>query len=284
MMQDYMEDQSGFTCAHKDYERADAIIVGIPYDGTTSHYPGTRFGPTAIRQSSWRLETYSPDLKKDLLEKNFCDLQNISIYGTQQELFANICSVARNIAADGKKVIGLGGEHSITYPLVKGIHEAIGDLILISFDAHLDLRNEYLGNPLSHASVMRRCLEITPHLYHFGVRSGAAEDWELAEQCNVSQNLPTLADIKLIRDYGLPLYVTIDIDVVDPAYAPGTGSPEPGGVSTHELLQSIYNLECASEYLVGFDVMEICPPCEIGTTTATVGAKIVRDMLLMALG
>lgn len=283
MMQDYMEDQSGFTCAHEDYERADAVIVGIPYDGTASHYPGARFGPTAIRQSSWMVETYSPELKSDLLQKNFCDLQDISIYGTQQELFANICTVAHDIAADGKKFIGLGGEHSITFPVIKGIHEAIGELIIISFDAHLDLRDEYLGNPLSHASVMRRCREITPHLYHFGVRSGAAEEWKIADQCNISRKLPTSADIKSIIDSELPLYITIDIDVLDPAYAPGTGSPEPGGVSASELLRSIYKLNYAAEYLVGFDVVEICPPCETGSTTAVLGAKIVRDMLLMTL-
>jgi agmatinase len=280
----YVEDHTRFTCAHDDYENSDAVIVGIPFDGTTSHFPGARFGPVAIRQASWSVETFSPEIGRDLLNYDFCDIQDIAIYGTQSELFANIRSVAYEITTAGKFLISLGGEHSVTHPIVQGISDALGELAVINFDAHLDLRDEYLGNHLSHASVMRRCLEVTPHLYHFGARSGAAEEWELADHYHVSRKLPDSEDIKAVMDTELPLYLTIDIDVLDPAFAPGTGSPEPGGVTTAELMDSIHALGDIACNLVGCDIMEVCPPCDHGSLTAIVAARIVRDILLISLG
>ncbi|HDS59515.1 MAG TPA: agmatinase [Thermoplasmatales archaeon] len=284
MIRDYFEDFSRYTCAHDHYGSADAVIVGLPFDGTTSHHPGTRFGPAAIRAASWTVETYSPDLSKDLVDLSLCDLMDMAVYGTQEEFFRNIRTVAGEVAAEGKKVVALGGEHSVTYPLVQGVKEALGDLTVLCFDAHLDLRDEYLGNRLSHACVARRCLEVTPHFYHFGVRSGEAEEWRLAEKLQVSRRLPGREDIEAILAEDRPLYVTVDIDVLDPAFAPGTGAPEPGGVSSRELLQALHLLREAGDRLVAFDVVEVCPPCEHGTLTAALAAKVARELLLMALG
>lgn len=283
MVKDYFEDFSRYTCAHDHYESADAVIVGLPFDRTTSHHPGTRFGPGAIRAASWTVETYSPHVNRDLMDLSFCDLMDMAVYGTQDEFFRNIRTVAGEVAADGKKLVALGGEHSVTYPLVQGVKEALGDLLVICFDAHLDLRDEYLGNRLSHACVARRCLEVTPHFYHFGVRSGEAEEWHRAEKLQVSRRLPDREDMEGILAEGRPLYVTVDIDVLDPAFAPGTGAPEPGGVSSRELLQALHLLQEAGERVVAFDVTEVCPPCEHGTLTATVAATVVRELLVMAL-
>jgi agmatinase len=280
---EYFEDYTKFICASDDFENADAVIFGIPYDGTTSFKAGTRFGPKAIREASWGLETYSPILKKDLVDCNFCDMQDIFIYGSQEEVFERIYNASKDIMKSKKIPIMFGGEHSVTYPVVEAVKDVYGDFVVLHFDAHCDLRDEYLGNKLSHACVIRRCYELTKDIYQFGIRSGDKEEWEFAKNTKLSMELMSKEDIKEIKDLDKPIYLTVDIDVLDPAYAPGTGTPEPCGFSTKELLNSLYNLKEVSDRIVGFDVVEVSPHYDIGGITAIAAAKIVRELILMIL-
>ena len=277
----YFEDFSKYICAYSDFEDADFVIFGIPYDATTSYKPGTRFGPDEIRNASWGLETFSPVLKKDLIDVKVCDLYNIIIEGAQIEIIERSYNASKNIIEKGKIPIMMGGEHSITYPIVKAVKEVYDDFVLIQFDAHCDLREEYLGNEYSHASVIRRCFDLTKNIYQFGIRSGDKEEWEFGwENTNISMDLPTKEDIKEIKSLDKPVYITIDIDVLDPAYAPGTGTPEPCGFSTKELINSLYLFKELKDNIIGFDVVEVSPHYDIGNITSIAAAKIIRELIL----
>lgn len=277
----YFEDFSKYICAYSDFEDADFVLFGIPYDATTSYKPGTRFGPDEIRRASWGLETFSPILKKDLVDVNVCDLYNISIEGTQMDIFNRTYNASKSILQKGKIPIMMGGEHSITYPVVKAVNEVYNDFVLIHFDAHCDLRDEYLDNKYSHACVIRRCIDLTQNIYQFGIRSGDKEEWEFGwNNTNISMDLPTKEDIKEIKSLDKPVYITIDIDVLDPAYAPGTGTPEPCGVSTKELINSLYLFKELKDNIIGFDVVEVSPHYDIGNITAIAAAKTIRELIL----
>ena len=277
----YFEDFSKYICAYSDFEDADFVIFGIPYDATTSYKPGTRFGPDEIRNASWGLETFSPVLKKDLIDVKVCDLYNIIIEGSQIEIIERSYNASKNIMEKGKIPIMMGGEHSITYPVVKAVKEVYDDFVLIQFDAHCDLREEYLGNEYSHASVIRRCFDLTKDIYQFGIRSGDKEEWEFGwKNTKISMDLPTKEDIKEIKSLDKPVYITIDIDVLDPAYAPGTGTPEPCGFSTKELINSLYLFKELKDNIIGFDVVEVSPHYDIGNITSIAAAKIIRELIL----
>jgi len=280
----YFEDFTKFTCATDDFDNADGIVFGIPYDRTVCYRPGARFGPGAIREASWGLETYSPVLEKDLVDVKLCDLHDISLFGGTEDIFNDITSVSREIVSAGKKIIALGGEHSMTYPIVRGLKDVLDDVVILQFDAHCDLRDEYLGDKFSHACVMRRCHELTEEIHQFGIRSGEREEWEFAENTELSMKLMGKEDVDRIEKIGKPVYVTIDIDVLDPAFAPGVGTPEPCGFSTQELLSSLYNLQKIRDNIIGFDVVELSPVYDSGGITAVAAAKIVREMILMTLG
>jgi len=230
------------------------------------------------------LETYSPYLRRDLTEMKISDLHNIIIEGDQGEILDRIYRVVLGIMEDGKKVVMIGGDHSITYPVVRSAKEVYGDIVLIHFDAHCDLREEYLGNRYSHATVIRRCYEITKDIYQFGIRSGDREEWEFAwRNTNIFTRLPREEDIEEIKSLNKYIYITIDIDVLDPAYAPGTGTPEPCGYSTKELIDALYLFRYLRDKVVGFDVVEVSPPCDINSITSIAAAKIIRELIL-ALG
>ncbi len=282
-MDKYFEDFSKYICAYSNFEDSEYVIIGIPYDGTTSFKPGTRFAPDEVRKASWGLETYSPILKKDLIDLNVCDIGNIIMDGSQKEIFNRIYSATKDILKSGKKLITIGGEHSITYPIFKGIVDYYNeDIILIQFDAHCDLRNEYLGNKYSHASVIRRCHQHTEDIYQFGIRSGDREEWEYGwKNTNISMDLPNKDVVKEIRDKDKKIYITVDIDVLDPAYAPGTGTPEPCGFGSKELINALYLFGDLKDRIVGFDVVEISPPYDIGGITSIMGAKIIREFILL---
>ncbi len=280
----YFEDFTKFTCASDGFDDADGVIFGIPYDTTVCYRPGARFGPKAIREASWGLETYSPALVKDLQDCKLCDLRDISLFGSTEEIFNDIAAVSGDIAKHGKKIIAIGGEHSITYPVIRGIKDVIGDIVIIQFDAHCDLRGEYLGDKFSHACVMRRCYEITKDIYQFGIRSGEREEWKFSKNTKLSMELMGEKNVREIKEMDKPVYVTIDIDVLDPAFAPGVGTPEPCGFSTKELLNSLYWLGEIRDSIVGFDVVEFSPVYDTGGITAAAAAKIIGEMVLMMLG
>lgn len=280
----HMERMDRFMAAGDDYAGARAVLFGIPMDFTTSYRPGTRFGPGGIRTASYGIEEFSYHQQASIADRAFYDLGDIAaIFGDPAGTLERALATARQLVADSKLPIMLGGEHLCTVATFQAVAEKHGpELVLLQLDAHADLRQDYLGNPLSHACAMQRCLEHIPpsHLYQFGIRSGTREEYEFGRShCHLypgevlaplRQVLPTLQ--------GRPVYVTVDIDVVDPAFAPGTGTPEPGGISSAELLAAVQ--EMAGLRVVGFDVVEVAPTLDHSDRTAVLGAQLVREALL----
>ncbi|MGE5674584.1 MAG: agmatinase [Mycobacterium leprae] len=280
----HIERLSDFMAASDDYEASRAVLFGIGMDFTTSYRPGTRFGPGRIREASYGVEEFSYHSLASLADRTFFDLGDVSVvFGDPGETLNRAEQVARKIVNDGKLPFMMGGEHLVTLPCVKAVHAKYGsDLVLLHFDAHADLREEYLGNPLSHAAVIRRCLDFLPpkNLYQFGIRSGTAEEYEFAtSQCHLFPH-EVLHPLKsaLPAIGSRPVYITIDIDVMDPAFAPGTGTPEPGGISSREMIDAI--LAMKDLHVVGFDVVEVAPGLDQSDRTVVLGAKLIREAIL----
>lgn len=269
-----------FLSAHQTYSRSPLIILGCPYDGTSSFRPGSRFAPNSIRKASRALETYSPSLEADLQSLNICDLGDLEFsYEEKTKILESIQKVARKLLADNKKFIFLGGEHLITFPLIQEIHRVYPSLVVIQFDAHADLREEYLGEKYSHATVMRRVLDIVGmgNLYQFGIRSGTREEFQLMEKIKKLSLWDMGGVVEELGDR--PVYITVDLDILDPCVFPGTGTPEPGGWSFQELASHLEKLKDLN--LVGCDLVELSPDYDSSGISSLVGAKIVRELLLM---
>lgn len=270
-----------FLGSKEEYEEAQVVLLGAPLDWTISWRPGARFGPAHIRTSSEVLEEYSPALDCDLSAVPFYDAGDLELpFGDTAASLSLIRESVQRIVTDGKVPFLLGGEHLVTYPAVEAVKQFYSDLAVLHFDAHADLRQEYLGVTLSHATVMRRVLELGLELYQFGVRSGSEAEFFFAPTHThfypfevreaLEKVIPTLA--------GRPVYVTIDIDVVDPSFAPGTGTPEPGGCTSQEILETVYALRDLR--VVGFDLVEVAPLYDPSGRTGVLAAKIVREAIL----
>jgi len=259
--------------------------LGIPMDFTVSRKSGSRFGPEAIRAESHNLETYSPAQGQDLSGVSFYDLEDLSFpYGDVLRALDTVESVAKRFFARGRRVASLGGEHLVSLPLIRAAASFWPDLRVVHFDAHADLRTSLRGGTLSHSSVMRHvaqsCLEQTHRLYQFGIRSGCAEEMEWGRE-HTNLHLfdvlePLEQSIKELESN--PIYLSIDIDVVDPAAAPGTGTPEAGGISSRELLKAITCMRGLN--LVGFDLVEVAPDLDVNNVTSALAAKCVRESLI----
>lgn len=278
-----VERLADFMASTDDYASSRAVLFGIPMDFTTSYRPGTRFGPGRIREASYGVEEFSYHQVADLKDVAFFDLGDISpVFGDAKTTLDRAEAVAAKILADGKIPFMMGGEHLVTLPCVKAAHAKHPDLVLLQFDAHADLREDYLGNPMSHAAVMRRCLDfLAPErLYQFGIRSGTADEYKLGkEKCNLFPH-EVLRPLKEVLPslQGKPIYITIDIDVMDPACAPGTGTPEPGGIMSREMIDAIIAMKGLN--VVGFDVVEVAPGLDTTDRTVVLGAKLIREALL----
>lgn len=254
------------------------VILGLPLDTTTTFRPGTRFGPGAIREASIGLESYSPVLDLEFAPGELCDLGDVAIpFGNAATALASIRAVAERVWQDHKFLVGLGGEHLATLPLVEAAASAVPGLEVVHFDAHTDLRQDYMGERLSHASVMRRVAETVgpERLWQFGIRSGTREEFRFARHlCGDLSGLE--ACLGALSDR--PLYLSVDIDVADPAYAPGTGAPEPGGPTAREVVDAVRRV--AGQRLVAMDVMEVSPALDKSGRTASLAAKLVREAIL----
>ena len=279
-----MSRELNFIACESSFSASDIVIVGYPYDGTSSYRPGSRFAPSAIREASDGLETYSPYLDLNLEDKKICDEGDMVLpFGEKMEVMDIIKTRTEDLLSSKKKILSLGGEHLITYPIVRQYIKYYPDLIVVHFDAHADLREDYLGEKLSHATVMRRVYEELGEkkIYQFGIRSGTREEFIFGKNRNHFHPF-TLEEVKdviwEIPDH-TPIYVTIDLDVLDPSVFPGTGTPEPGGVSFLELLKGIHALR--GKNIVGADVVELSPDYDSSRVSNIVAAKIVRNMLLL---
>ncbi|MDI3327785.1 MAG: agmatinase [Alicyclobacillaceae bacterium] len=272
-----------FIGAAANYSEASAVIYGMPMDWTVSFRPGARLGPRRIREASAGLEEYSPYLDRHLGEIRFYDAGDIPLpFGNPVRSLERIREVAGRILDDGKIPIGLGGEHLVTWGPVRAAAERYPDLAVLHLDAHADLREEYEGEEYSHASVMRRIVELLggDRVWQFGIRSGTREEFRFARATTrfyPFEVLPGLGEaVEALR--GRPVYVTVDIDVVDPAFAPGTGTAEPGGISSAELFRAVHQLRGLR--VVGFDLVEVAPNLDPTEQTSILAAKVIREVLL----
>lgn len=282
-MHPFLHRQIGFLDSQESHETADYVLFGIPMDFTVSFQPGTRFGPQAVRTVSIGLEEYSFYQQSSLADVKYFDAGDIDLpFGNTQLSLERIEKVAADIHATNKTPIAIGGEHLVTWPLVKAAKEYYPDLAVFHFDAHADLRENYIGEVYSHATVMRHVGNLVgfENLYQFGIRSGSAEEFVFANE-NVNfyfdKVLEPLKEVAKTWD-GRPIYLTIDIDVVDPAFAPGTGTPEPGGCTSKEILQAI--LVMVELPIVAVDLVEVLPAMDPSQRTAALAAKLIREALI----
>ena len=267
-----------------DYDQAKLVIYGAPFDSTTSFRPGARFGPAAIRHESFGLETYSPYQDRDLTDCQVFDSGDLELsFGSPRAPLDDIRARAEKILADGKFPLLVGGEHLVTLGAVEAVFARHPDLEIIHFDAHADLRQDYLGVTLSHACVLRRCHDLVGDgkIHQFCIRSGDREEFRFArEHTDLHpfdfQGLEELTD--RLAKAGTPVYFTIDLDCLDPSVFPGTGTPEAGGVTFPQLLNAIRLV--SRTHLVGADVNELAPMLDqSGASTAT-ACKVVRELIL----
>ena len=268
------------------FEEASTVLFGAPFDSTTSYRPGARFGSAAIRHESYGLETYSPYLDRDLEDLSVMDSGDLELcLGNSEKALEQIEERARIILEAGKRPFLLGGEHLVTLGAFRAVWKRFPDLRLIHFDAHTDLRDDYLGCRLSHACVIRRCQELVGdgRIFQFGIRSGDRSEWRWGKEhvSTVPFTFENLAET-LAQLQGLPVYFTLDLDVLDPSVFPGTGTPEPGGVS-FDALRRAATLVCQKARVVACDVNELSPPYDPSGISTAVACKMVREMLL-ALG
>ncbi|MBO7655955.1 MAG: agmatinase [Kiritimatiellae bacterium] len=272
----------GADCAYAD---ADIVLFGAPYDSTTSFRPGTRFGPSAMRSESFGIETYSPYQDRDLEEIRVHDAGDLELpFGAPDCALAMIEATADGILADGKMPVLLGGEHLVTLGAVRAVAKRFPDLRMIHFDAHADLREDYLGVALSHACVIRRCHDLLGdgRIWQFGIRSGTREEFALMRDGHVVTEPFTFNTLRdLAFPEGTPVYLTVDLDVVDPSEFPGTGTPEAGGSRFTELLAALRDV-FARFRVVAFDNVELSPPLDPTGRSTALACKLLREELLAA--
>ncbi len=274
-----------FIASGSQYETARAVLYGMPMDYTVSFRPGSRFGPARIREVSIGLEEYSPYLDKTLDQVAYFDAGDIPLpFGNAARSLEMIAEYVRKLLQDGKFPLGLGGEHLVSWPVIREVYGKFPDMALIHIDAHADLREHYEGEPLSHSTPIRKAAELIggKNVYQFGIRSGTKEEFAYAREnlhfypFDVAEPLrrvlPELA--------GRPVYVTIDIDVLDPSTAPGTGTAEAGGITSRELLAAIHAIAESGARVVGADLVEVAPIYDPTEQTQIAAAKMIREMLL----
>jgi len=274
-----------FIGAQQDYEKAQAVLYGMPMDFTVSFRPGSRFGPGRIREVSIGLEEYSPYVDRHLEEINYFDAGDIPLpFGNPGRSLEMIAEYVRGLLNDGKMPVGMGGEHLVSWPIIQEMYKKYPDLVLFHFDAHTDLRDEYEGEPLSHSTPIKKACELIggKNVYSFGIRSGMREEFYWAKENMNLFKFDVLEPLKKVLPTigSRPVYLTIDIDVLDPSAAPGTGTAEAGGITSKELLASIHAIGEAGINIVGCDLVEVAPAYDPTEQTQIVASKIIREMLL----
>ena len=284
---------SQFIGCDKPYREADTVLFGAPYDSTTSFRPGTRFGPSAMRQESFGIETYSPAMDKDLVDDTkVFDSGDIELpFGAPEPALKMIEKRAAQILEDEKRPFLLGGEHLVTLGAFRAVQKKHPNVVIIHFDAHADLREDYLGNPLSHACVLRRCHDLIGdgRIFQFGIRSGTREEFAFMKAGHVTTEPfsdTTLASVvssieqsEQSNNRTIPVYLTIDMDVLDPSEFPGTGTQEAGGFSYLQLLADM-RLICSKLNVVAMDNVELSPGLDPTGRSTALACKFLRECLL----
>ena len=273
-----------FIGCESSFAQASVVLYGAPFDSTTSFRPGARFGPSAMRHESFGLETYSPYQDKDLMDIRVFDSGDLELcFGSSELTLSDIENRTKEILKAAKLPVLLGGEHLVTLAAVRAVFHEYPDLHIIHFDAHADLRDDYLGTKLSHACVLRRCHELLGdnRIHQFCIRSGEREEFQFAAQHTDFH--PFTFDglketVQELKEKKVPVYFTIDLDCLDPSAFPGTGTPEAGGVSFLQLLDAIRTVAQAN--IVGADLNELAPMLDVSGVSTATACKVLRELLL----
>ena len=263
--------------ANSSLSDAQVVVLGLPYDRTSSFIPGSRFGPQYIRQCAENIEDYSPYQSKSLSDLRICDLGDIQFHG--EDWLGQIEEEVTKIADGSRLPIFLGGEHTITPPIVRAMHKEVGAFTVVQFDAHCDLRDEYLGEKNCHATAMRRAIDVmgVDRVYQFGIRSGTQEEFEFGKHLYRFEVLKPLSQV--INKVEEPLYISIDIDVLDPSAMPAVSTPEPGGISYRELVDSLMLFR--GKKIIGADIVEYNPLAAPPYASGSTAAEVLRELILM---
>ncbi|MFH0904309.1 MAG: agmatinase [Methanobacteriota archaeon] len=273
-----------FADANSDYKKARYVICGVPFDGTSSFRTGSRLAPQEMRAASYNFETYSSFFDIDLIDVQIHDAGDLEVASTIDETLKMISVTAEKYIRDGKIPIMLGGEHSLTFPFVNACKNKYPDLGFVVLDAHMDIRQEYNGEKNSHACISRHIIEnITQKYVSVGIRSGTREEYDYVNENNIkvfsaedvfSKGIESVID-DIRKEIKGHIYLSVDMDALDPAYAPALGTPEPYGLTPRDVREVI---SCLAPEIVGFDIVEIAPEYDSGGTSI-LGAKIVRDFI-----
>lgn len=281
----FKKNTSVFQSCDKEYNESSVVIFSSPMDATCSFRPGTRFAGPAIRTESIGLEWYSPYMDMDLKNYNTCDIGDLDLpVGDVEADLKVISSVTKKIINDGKKAMMIGGEHLVTLGTIREYAKKFPNLHIIHFDAHTDLREDFLGRKLSHATVLRRCYDLLGdgRIYQFGIRSGDSSEFNWAKEGHTHLRKFDLVGleqcIQNLKD--VPVYITIDLDVLDPSIFPGTGTPEAGGITYKELQDAILNMRGLNQ-IVGADIVELSPHYDHSGVSTAVACKVLREMVLL---
>ena len=262
---------------NEDYKTSNIVMLGMPFDGTVSYRPGSRFAPEQIRLASWGLEEYSPYFDKHLEDCNFHDAGDLEFpLGNTEKSLEVIKNNVEEIYRDGKRVFGIGGEHLVTLPEIQAVSKYIDNLAIVHFDAHTDLREEYLGEPLSHSAVIRHSAEIIgfENLKQIGIRSGMKEEFELMKKYGTLIHEHSELDCFKNKN----IFVTVDLDVLDTSIMPGTGTPEVGGLNFNQLVDWFKYL--SNFNIIGADVVELAPDYDASGASTAVATKVIRELLM----
>ena len=271
-----------FLGCQDNFEEADVVIFGAPFDGTTTFRPGTRFAPQTMRVESIGLETYSPYFDIDIEDYKINDNGDLDLpFGATKTALDMIKKQAKNIFDANKKTLMIGGEHLVSLPVIEEAFNKYKDLHIIHFDAHTDLREEYLGEKLSHSSVFKRVWDFIGDnkIYQFGIRSGTKEEFYWAKDGHVyinKFNFDTLKEV-VTKLKDKTVYFSIDLDVLDPSIMSGTGTTEAGGVSFKELIDAIK--EVSNLNIIGADIVELSPHYDNSGVSTAVACKVLREVL-----
>jgi len=261
-------------------DEADIALFGVCWDGTSSFKAGSRFAGFAVREASFGMEEFSFYQQRSLLDVKFCDYGDLFLPpGQKERVLGDIASAVKELRGKKQFPIAFGGEHLVALPLILAAYEEHPDLALIHFDAHADLRPDMWGDTLSHATILGRAADRIgfENLFQFGIRSGSAEEWALAQEHPF-----TVEAIREVLDRlgDRPVYLTLDMDVLDPSLYPGTGTPEPGGITWDLLIAGLKQFE--GRRLVGMDCLELAPHYDPSGVSAITMAKTLREMILLA--
>lgn len=276
-----------FMSMDSSYEKSDLVVFGVGFDGTTSNRPGTRFASGAMRKEFDGLETYSPVLNLDMEDFNICDMGDLELsIGNTEKVLDEIYENVKILINDNKIPFMIGGEHLVTLPAFKAVYEKYNDIYVLHFDAHTDLREEYNNCKNSHATVIKRIWDIVgdEKIFQFGIRSGTKDEFDFSlNENHTYMEVGNITTFKAIVESlaGKNIYLTIDLDVLDPSIFPGTGTPEPGGITYKELENTFKILKQYNINIVGCDIVELSPDYDNTKVSTITACKILRELSLV---